>query len=168
MHEPVKCPTCHDEFMGTSALTSHRHSDHPNPFQCEQCGCTFTRLGDLVRHQTTQHLVAPRQGGGGAAVATFPKNTSPPNWRSMVDPVRYTSLPEAERVPLLIYRQTWAQIRTHFRLNNRLHDWCNFRLRDLQPATVSRYLNDIFRDQQTAFKLNLCFRSFFETKKRVS
>ena len=41
----------------------------------------------------------------------------------MADPVSYTSLPEAERIPLPIYRQKWAQIRTHFRRHNRLHDW---------------------------------------------
>ena len=154
MHEPVQCPTCHEEFLGTRALTSHRRSNHPKPLECEQCGRTYTCLRDLLHHLTTQHPVAPRQSGGAAAATTAPRTTPPPpNWRSMADPVSYISLPEAEGSPLPIYLQTWAQIRTH-RRNNRLHDWYNFCLRDLQPATVSRYLNAIFRFQQTSFKVS--------------
>ena len=158
MHEPVQCPTCHEEFMGMRALTSHRRSDHPKPLECEQCGGTFSLLHHLMRHLTTQHPVAPRQSGGEAAATAAPKNVPPPpNWRSMADPVSYTLLPEAERSPVPIYGEKWAHIPTHFCRNIRLHDWYNFRLCDLQPVTVSRYLNAIFRDQQTTFKLNLSF-----------
>ena len=81
----------------------------------------------------------------------------PPNWRTMVDPIQYTSLPEEERSPLPIYQQKWAQICTQFRRNNRLHDWYNFRLHDLQQVTMATHLNDMFRDQRTVFKLNLSF-----------
>ena len=143
MHEPVQCPTCNEEFQGTRALRSHRRSDHPNPLACEQCGRSFTLLHHLMRHLTTRHPAAPRQSGGGAAATPDPRN-EPPNWRRLADPPQYTSLSESERSPLPIYRQKWAQIRTHFRRNNRLHDWYNFRVGDLQPATVYRHLTDIF------------------------
>ena len=155
IHQPKRCTTCGEQFLGTRALTAYRRSDNPKPFECDQCGRTFARLNNLTRHQTAKHRAPPIQSGGGAAAAALVDD--PPNWRAMADLIQYTSLPEAEQSPLPIYQQKWAQIRTHFRRNNRLHDWYNFRLRDLQPATMATHLNDIFRDQRTVFKLNLSF-----------
>ena len=148
IHKPTRCTTCSGQFLGTRTLTAHRRIDHPKPFECDQCGRTFARLNNLTHHQTAKHPAALRQSGGGAAAAAAPVN-EPPNWRAMADPIQYTSLPEAERSPLPIYEQKWAQICTQFRRNNRLHDWYNFHLRDLQPATMMNRLNDIFRDQRT-------------------
>ena len=55
------------------------------------------------------------------------------------------------------YGNKWYQIRTQFSRNNRLRDWYNFRLRDLQPANILEHLSTIFHEQHTVFKVNLSF-----------
>ena len=112
IHQPTQCTTCGKQFLGTCALTAHRRSDHPIPFECDQCGRTFACLNNLTRHQTAKHRAAPRQSGGGAAAAAAAPVNEPPNWRTMADPIQYTSLPEEERSPLPIHQQKWAQICT--------------------------------------------------------
>ncbi|XP_068671289.1 gastrula zinc finger protein XlCGF7.1-like [Montipora foliosa] len=97
IHQPRWCTTCGEQFLGTRALTAHRRSDHPKPFECGQCGRTFARLNNHMSHQTAKQGAAPRQSGGGAAAAPVDE---PPNWRAMADPTQYTSLPKEECSPL--------------------------------------------------------------------
>lgn len=48
-------------------------------------------------------------------------------------------------------------IHTHFRRQNRLLDWYNYRLSSLQPEEVIQHLDQIFPDQSNMFKLNMSF-----------
>ena len=83
------------------------------------------------------------------------KAASSTNWQE--DPRALTDLPEDEQSALPEYRRHWYQIRTRFNRQNRLLDWCNYRLTSLQPQEIIQHPDEIFTDQSTVFQLNVSF-----------
>ena len=51
----------------------------------------------------------------------------------------------------------WRAIRTRQNRGNRIQDWYNYRLSSMDMSEFSIYVEHIFEDQTTVFKLNLSF-----------
>ena len=63
------------------------------------------------------------------------------------------------------YWHHWHQICTQFNQQNHLLDWYNYRLSSLHPQEIIQHIDEIFAEQSTIFKLNVCF-GFILQKKR--
>ena len=79
---------------------------------------------------------------------------------------------------VIFYRSQWSSIRSHHR-SGRIQNTYNIRLTDLNTTTLHPSLWNIFRNQSSAFKINLCFGfilsntisgefSYFHSSKNVS
>ena len=60
-------------------------------------------------------------------------------------------------LPSQLHRQHWRAIRTRQSRGNRVQDWYNYRLSSMDMSEFSTYVEHIFEDQTTVFKLNLSF-----------
>ena len=60
-------------------------------------------------------------------------------------------------LPSQLHRQHWRAIRTRQNRGNRVQDWYNYRLSSMDMGEFSTYVEHIFEDQTTVFKLNLSF-----------
>ena len=56
-----------------------------------------------------------------------------------------------------LYRQHWQSIRTEEATGNRVQDRYNFALHEMTASTFTEMVHRIFREQITAFKINLSF-----------
>ena len=59
-----------------------------------------------------------------------------------------------------LYRQHWQSIRTEEATGNRVQDSYNFTLHEMTAFTFTEMIHRIFREQTTAFKINLSFGFF--------
>ena len=79
--------------------------------------------------------------GNSSATRPFPQDPiNPPN-----------------ELPSQLHRQHWRAIRTRQNRGNRVQDWYNYRLSSMDMSEFSTYVEHIFEDQTTVFKLNLPF-----------
>lgn len=62
-----------------------------------------------------------------------------------------------------LHREHWRAMRTRQSHGNRVQDWYNCRLNSTDMSQLVQYVEDIFRDQSTLFRLNLSFGSFCST-----
>ena len=62
------------------------------------------------------------------------------------------------------YWHHWHQICTQFNQQNHLLDWYNYRLSSLHPQEIIQHLDEIFAEQSTIFKLNVCFGFILQKK----
>ena len=60
-------------------------------------------------------------------------------------------------LPSTLHQEHWKATRTRQSRHNNVQDWYNYRLHSTDITELERYVDDIFRDQTTAFKLNLSF-----------
>ena len=60
-------------------------------------------------------------------------------------------------LPSQLHRQHWRAIRTRQSCGNRVQDWYNYRLSSMDMSEFGTYVEHIFEDQTTVFKLNLSF-----------
>ena len=60
-------------------------------------------------------------------------------------------------LPSQLHRQHWRAIRTRQSRGSRVQDWYNFRLSSMDMNEFSTYVDHIFENQTTVFKLNLSF-----------
>ena len=65
-------------------------------------------------------------------------------------------IPPAD-LPSILHRQHWRAIRTRQSRGNRVQDLYNYRLNSMDMSEFGTYVQRIFQDQTTVFKLNLSF-----------
>ena len=66
-----------------------------------------------------------------------------------------------------LYRQHWQSIRTEEATGNRVQDSYNFTLHEMTASTFTEMVHRIFREQTTAFKINLSFGFFLRNIETV-
>jgi hypothetical protein len=74
----------------------------------------------------------------------------------MVNPVVPDVLPEDPETRVL-YIQHWKSIRTEEATRNRIQDRYNFTLHEMTASTFPEMVRSLYRQQTTAFKINLSF-----------
>ena len=124
----------------------------------------FNRMDILARHRA-QHgtpeakqrppmkrPVAPEPGPSPKQQRTV----SPPPRTPMENPVGPHVLPEDPETRAL-HRQHLQSIRTEEATDNRIQDRYNFTLHEMTASTFPEMVRSLFRQQSTAFKINLSF-----------
>jgi hypothetical protein len=56
-----------------------------------------------------------------------------------------------------LHRQHWQSIRTEEASSNRIQEWYNFTLHEMTASTFPEMVRYLYRQQTTAFKINLSF-----------
>jgi hypothetical protein len=74
----------------------------------------------------------------------------------MGNPVEPDVLPEDPETRAL-YRQHWQSIRTEEATGNPIQELCNFTLHEMTASTFPEMVRYLYRQQNTAFKINLSF-----------
>ena len=83
---------------------------------------------------------------------SYQKRFNPDNRKEMKTPV----IPETRT----LYIQHWQSIRTEEHTGNRVQDRYNFTLHEIASSTFTEMVHRIFREQTTAFKINVSFVFF--------
>jgi hypothetical protein len=84
------------------------------------------------------------------------RTVSPPPRTPMENPVGQDVLPEDPETRAL-YRQHWQSIRTEEATGNRIQERYNFTLHEITASTFPEMVRYLYRQQTTAFKINLSF-----------
>ena len=178
------CSQCGKRFARKDSLTRHfkTHAKRraERSFTCNLCDETFHNIFPFQAHQRDVHQIGsgekrkqssttnPRtkrargnnsstiepgvnEGASTSSISTVPlQANSASSFTS--DPI----LPPPD-LPSSIHQDHWRAIRTRQSRCNKIQDWYNFRLNSTDITNLGQYLNPIFEDQTTAFKLNLSF-----------
>jgi len=164
--QTYSCSICDKVFSRPDHRKRHEAA-HSYSLSCGVCGQYFNRLDNLARHRA-QHerpeakqrppmkrAVAPEPG----PVTKQRRTVSPPTKTAMENPVGPDVLPEDPETRAL-YIQHWQSIRTEEATGNRVQDRYNFTLHEMIASTFPEMVHRIFREQTTAFKINVSFGFF--------
>jgi hypothetical protein len=161
----------------TDQTTERHEAAHSYSLTCVVCGQYFNRLDSLARHhaqherpEAKQRLpmkrsVAPESG----PVTKQRRTVSPP---TMTHQEKSRVAADMEVLPddpesRALYRQHWQSIRTEEATGNRVQDSYNFTLHEMTASTFTEMVHRIFREQTTAFKINLSFGFFLRNIETV-
>ena len=75
------------------------------------------------------------------------------------DPFPQDPITPPDNLPSQVHRQHWRAIRTRQSRGNRVQDLYNYHLNSMDMSEFGTYVEHIFQDQTTVFKLNLSFGS---------
>ena len=142
------------------------------------CGQYFNKLDNLARHRAqherpeakqrllTKILVAPELGPVTKQQRTVspPTNTHQEKSRVAADTEVLPDDPETR--PL--YIKHWQSIQTEKATGNRVQDRYNFTLHEMTASTFTEVVRRIFREQTTAFKINVSFGFSYDIWKPVN
>ncbi|KXJ22829.1 Zinc finger and SCAN domain-containing protein 22 [Exaiptasia diaphana] len=176
-----QCVRCGKKFSRRDYLVKHQkvHEKHvvDREFKCNNCGQTFSSVGELRSHLKSAHLSTKetqkaekrkRSQGDDQSKNTDSKrrraNSSSVNkgasssWQSdsMFMPPNVI-IPNSDQQIRNMINQHWSEIRTRQSRRNRLQDWYNFRLESYDRQVFHQYLQQILADQTTVFWLNMSF-----------
>ncbi|XP_019633286.1 PREDICTED: uncharacterized protein LOC109476724, partial [Branchiostoma belcheri] len=163
-----ECDFCGRTFPRADKLREHKriHGKHPKNLISN----TFNTFGELQQHDnemcpenapSTSRGHKRRLSANADEVSSKrPRNVQPlpPN---ELFPVQEDPLDKPEDLGLdqaveQIYKQKWSKIRTHFE-RKAVHARYNFRLNSINVDDMTDKVWAIFRDQKTAFKINLSY-----------
>jgi DNA-directed RNA polymerase subunit RPC12/RpoP len=158
--ETYPCDVCGKEFKRTDHRKRHEES-HNYTITCPVCGQYFNRRENMLRHRALQErpevrprMKRPPSPGPSNSPPKQPRRDSPQSSNSpSVEP---NILPEDPETRVL-YLRHWNTIRTEEAIGNRVQDRYNFTLHDMTASTFPEMVRRIFRQQTTAFKINLSF-----------
>ena len=157
---------CSKEF--SRADNSNRHeAAHSYSLTCGVCGQYFNRLDILARHRAQHERPAAKQRlpmkktaapESGPAPKQRPTVSSPTNTHQEKSRVAADTevLPDDPETRVL-YLRHWNTIRTEETTSNRVQDRYNFTLHEMTASTFTVMVHRIFREQATAFKINVSF-----------
>ena len=154
------CNICGKEFSRPDAKKRHEES-HDYAITSLVCGQYFNRRENMLRHRALHERPEVRQTmkrspspGPSNSPPKQPRSHSPQSSNSpSVEP---NILPEDPETRIL-YLRHWNTIRTEEVTGNRVQDSYNFTLHDMTASTFPEMVRRIFRQQTTAFKINLSF-----------
>ena len=105
-------------------------------------------------HQRPEVMKRPPSPGPSNSPPKQPRSHSPQSSNSpSVEPDILPEDPETR----ILYLRHWNTIRTEEVTGNRIQDRYNFTLHDMTASTFPEMVRRIFRQQTTAFKINLSF-----------
>ena len=151
------CNICGKEFKRADHRKRHEES-HDYTITCPVCGQYFNRRESMLRHRALHDrpevMKRPPSPGPSNSPPKQPRSHSPQSSNSpSVEP---NILPEDPETRIL-YLRHWNTIRTEEVTGNRVQDRYNFTLHDMTASTFPEMVRRIFRQQITAFKINLSF-----------
>jgi DNA-directed RNA polymerase subunit RPC12/RpoP len=151
------CDVCGNEFKRADHRKRHEES-HNYTITCPVCGQYFNRRESMLRHRALHERpeVMKRDPSPGPSnnPPKQPRSHSPQSSNSpSVEP---NILPEDPETRVL-YLRHWNTIRTEEATGNRVQDRYHFTLHDMTASTFPEKVRRIFRQQTTAFKINLSF-----------
>ena len=171
------CSKCGKRFARKDSLT--RQLKNTCSFSCNLCDETFQNIFPFQAHQRDVHQIGaglkrktPSTTNSGAKRArnsdssiVEPEVNEEVSTSTSTVPSQANSAPSFTPDPILpppdlpssIHQNHWQTIRTRQSRRNKVEDWYNFRLNSTDITNLGQYLNSIFEDQTTAFKLNLSF-----------
>ena len=161
------CDVCGKEFKRADHRKRHEES-HNYTINCPVCGQYFNRRESLLRHRALHESPEvrpmrkrPPSPGPSNSHPKQPRGHTPQSSNS--PSIRQPSirdepqiLPEDPENRVLYFRH-WNTIRTEEATGNHIQDKYNFTLRDMTASTFPEMVRRIFRQQTTAFKINLSF-----------
>ena len=154
------CDVCGKEFKRADHRKRHEES-HDYTITCPVCGRYFNRRESMLRHRALHKrsevrptMKRPPSPGPSNSPPKQPRSHSPQTFNSpSVEPNILPEDPET-RILYLRHRNT---IRTEEATGNRVQDRYDFTLHDMTASTFPEMVRRIFRQQTTAFKINLSF-----------
>jgi uncharacterized C2H2 Zn-finger protein len=159
-------------FVGRLVVYGHSSSRicggicrvHDQQFvECPHCTSSFTRERDLRRHVSNRHrdINRPTSGGRSGERSRSPirRSTERPSVRQPAVQDEPQILPDDPETRIL-YLRHWNTIQTQENSGNRVQDRYNFTLSDITASTFPEIVHRIFRQQTTAFKINMSFGFF--------
>jgi transcription elongation factor Elf1 len=156
--QSYSCGVCGKEFSRADHRNRHEAA-HSYSLTCGVCGQYFNRMDILVRHRAQHQTpeakqrppmkrpVAPEPG----PIPKQQRTVSPPPRTPMENPVGPDVLPEDPETRAL------QSIRTEEATGNRIQDRYNFTLHEMTASTFPEMVRFLYRQQTTAFKINLSF-----------
>jgi ribosomal protein L37AE/L43A len=177
------CSKCGKRFARKDSLTRHLKTyakrTAERSFSCNLFDETFNNIFPLQAHQRDVHQIGAGLKRKTPSMSNSRTKRARNNDPSIVEPgvnegastststvplqanraPSFTSDPilPPPNLPSSIHQDHWRTIRTRQSRRNKAQDWYNFRLNSTDITNLGQYLNSIFEDQTTAFKLNLSF-----------
>ena len=157
---------CSKEF--SRADNSNRHeAAHSYSLTCGVCGQYFNRLDILARHRAQHERPAAKQRLPMKKTAAPESGPAPKQRRTVSSPTnthqeKSRVAADTEVLPddpetRVLYLRHWNTIRTEEATSNRVQDRYNFTLHEMTASTFTEMVHRIFREQATAFKINVSF-----------
>ena len=113
---------------------------------CDDCGKSFSRKDSLKRHQAKHAEPKPEIP---AATVQPERHLPEPDPPMPPDELPYSTVMNN------LVRRHWNQLRTNYRLNNRIQDAFTFRFDHFSVENIEQLLVTIFETQSQQFKLNM-------------
>jgi len=159
--QTYSCGVCGKEFKRADHRKRHQEvHDQRLFFECPHCTSSFTREPDLRRHVSNRHkdINGPTSVGASRerSRSPIPRSTERPSVRQPSVQDEPQILPEDPETRI-IYLRHWNSIQTQENSGNRVQDRYNFTLNDITSSTFPEMVRHIFRQQTTAFKINVSF-----------
>jgi DNA-directed RNA polymerase subunit RPC12/RpoP len=156
---------CGKEFKSADHRKRHEKS-HNYTITCPVCGRYFNRRENMLRHRALHErpgvrptMKRPPSPGPSNSPPKQPWSHSPQSSNSPF--VRQPSIQDEPQIlsedpeTRILYLRHWNTIRTEEATGNRVQDRYNFTLHDMTASTFPEMVRRIFRQQTTAFKINL-------------
>ena len=154
--QTFSCGVCDKVFI--RADRNRHEAAHNYSLTCGVCGQYINRMDSLARHraqhersEAKQRPVAPESGP-----SPKQRRTVLPPRTPMGNPVGPDVLPEEPETRAL-YRHHWQSIRTEEATGNPIQERYNFTLHEITASTFPEMVRYLYRQQTTAFKINLSF-----------
>ena len=162
--QTYSCDVCGQGFKRADHRKRHQEvHDQRQFFECPHSTSSFTRERDLRRHVSNRHrdINGPTSTGPSGERSRSPicRSTERPSVRQPSVQDEPQILPEDPETRIL-YLRHWQSIRTEEHTGNRIQDRYNFILHDITVSTFPEMVHRIFRQQTTAFKINVSFGFF--------
>ena len=172
------CAKCQKPFVQESYRNRHEQQCTGIHYSCNDCHQDFTSIQQLRNHHTSTHqsqVINRRRPHPPEARPSTSRNedTAAVEGPSVskrarsephdVDPLqpRPEMLPQGDdeltEAVQDVYADHWFSIRTHHRTGQQVQDMYNFRIQDLNMNQLRDQLMDMFRSQNSRFKINISF-----------
>ena len=160
--QTYSCGVCDKVFSRADNRNRHEAA-HNYSLTCGVCGQYINRMDSLARHRAQHERpeakqrppmkrpVAPEPGP-----SPKQRNTVLPPRTPVWNPVGPDVLPEDPETRAL-HRQHWQSIRTEEATGNPIQERYNFTLHEITASTFPEMVRYLYRQQTTAFKINLSF-----------
>ena len=154
--EIYTCNVCGETFHNIFPFQSHQQDVHDeNSVDAKRKASSATNSLRKRARRKDRSLVQPKINKG---ASTFTSSLSALPSRAQSNPSFTTDPMEPpSELPSSIHRDHWRVIRTRQSRQNKVQDWYNYRLNSPHPSMLEKFIDPIFHDQSTAFKLNLSF-----------
>jgi len=167
--QTYSCGVCGKEFSRPDRKKRHEES-HNYTITCPVCGQYFNRKENMLRHRALHEKPEAKQRPPMKRPASPGPSNSPPKRPRIHSPqssnspsVRQPSVQDEPQIlpedpeTRILYLRHWNSIQTQENSGNRVQDRYNFTLNDITSSTFPEMVRHIFRQQTTAFKINVSF-----------